>query len=113
MFGNILKKLMIDKEISQKEFAKVLNVSEQTISGYVKNLRTPNDDIKAKIADYFGVSLDYLMGRTVEVKEKNLPLELQGIGLDSLEVLKEIKETGLSNTEIMELLKLVKKFKER
>ena len=48
---------------SQKQIAIDLGISEQTFSNYVNEKSTPKLEILIKIADYFNVSLDYLLDR--------------------------------------------------
>lgn len=60
--GKRIKFLREEKELSQLEFSKVLNISNSTLSQYEAGNRMPGDEIKKKIAEYFNVSLDYLMG---------------------------------------------------
>ena len=64
MDGERLSELRKDKGITQKDLAKILSVSENSISLYERNIITPDDDMKIKIAKYFNVSLDYLLGIT-------------------------------------------------
>ena len=64
MDGNRLCELRKDKGLTQKDLAKILCVSENSISLYERNLITPDDNMKIKIAKYFNVSLDYLLGIT-------------------------------------------------
>ncbi len=47
-----------------KDLAKILNLSESTISLYERNLHQPEFATLKKIADYFNVSIDYLLGRS-------------------------------------------------
>mgnify|MGYP003304330930 CR=1 FL=1 len=53
-----------NKEIGQKELAKLLHVSVSTISNYEHNVHQPALRTIIKIADYFNVSVDYLLNRT-------------------------------------------------
>lgn len=75
--GKRIKNLRIEQNLNQQEFAKILNVSNSTISQYESGARVPSDDVKRQIADHFGVTMDYLMGRTdnpssyVSLTEKN------------------------------------------
>ncbi len=62
--GERLRSLIEEKGIDQKRFAELFNLSPTTVSGYVTNYRTPSDDLKKKFADYFCVSVDYLLGHT-------------------------------------------------
>lgn len=60
--GRRIKLLREEKELSQLELAKILNISNSALSQYEAGNRIPSDEIKKKIAEYFNVSLDYLMG---------------------------------------------------
>lgn len=64
MFGTILKKLREEKNITQKDLSKYLGVSDRSVGYYETGQRTPPPDIIEKIADFFDVSVDYLLGRT-------------------------------------------------
>lgn len=61
--GSRIKALREQSQLSQKEFAAKMNIANNTLSMYENDLRVPNDTIKSKIADYFGVTIDYLLGR--------------------------------------------------
>ena len=62
-FSKILSELIKEKDISQNQLAKVLNVKQQTISKYIYGIVEPGIDTILKIADYFDVTTDYLFGR--------------------------------------------------
>ena len=64
ILGNRIAELRKGNNLSQIEFAKILNISNTTLSQYESGKRIPSDDVKLHIADYFNVSLDYLFGRT-------------------------------------------------
>ncbi len=64
VLGLRIRKLRIEKKLSQLELAKYLNISNTTLSQYESGKRMPGDEIKIKIAQYFNVSLDYLFGCT-------------------------------------------------
>lgn len=59
-----LKELRKKKGISQLRLATDLNTTQNTISRYETGERQPGIDELIKIADYFNVSVDYLVGRT-------------------------------------------------
>ena len=63
-FGNILKKLRKDRCISQTELAKALGLSFSAISMYERGSREPDFETLEAIADFFNVSMDYLLGKT-------------------------------------------------
>ena len=62
-FSEILQDLREDRDISRKELAAYLNISLSTIGMYEQGRREPNIEMLIKIADYFNVSLDFLVGR--------------------------------------------------
>lgn len=64
MFGKILKSLRNDAEINQLDFARMFNVTQATISSWESERTSPSFDTLIAIADYFEVSIDYLIGRT-------------------------------------------------
>ena len=59
-----IKELRKKKGISQLKLAMDLNMSQNTVSRYETGEREPGIAELVKIADYFGVSIDYLVGRT-------------------------------------------------
>lgn len=64
-FGVRLKELREEKGITQRELGNIVNVSDRVIGYYESNDRFPKDEnVLRKIADYFNVTVDYLLGRT-------------------------------------------------
>lgn len=61
--STILRQLREEKGFGQKELASVLHVSNGTISNYENGVHSPNLDTLCAIANYYGVSVDYLLGR--------------------------------------------------
>ena len=59
-----LKKLRKERNISQLKLALDLNMNQNSISRYENGEREADYETLIKFADYFGVSLDYLLGRT-------------------------------------------------
>lgn len=59
-----IKELRLSENMTQDEFGKKFGIVKSTVSLYENGNSTPNDDIKMAIADYFGVTLDYLLGRS-------------------------------------------------
>lgn len=63
-FGDRLKQLREEKNIKQSELADIFNISSSTIGMYEQNRRTPDFKLLNKFADFFDVSVDYLLCRT-------------------------------------------------
>lgn len=64
MFGDILKELRMDAELTQEELAQKFNITATAISKYETGDREPTLDFLVKISDYFDVSVDYMLGKT-------------------------------------------------
>ena len=63
-FGEILTSLREERGIYQKELAAILKVSVGTVSNYENNIHFPDQEALLQLADYFEVTVDYLLGRT-------------------------------------------------
>jgi repressor LexA len=63
-FKDRLKDLRNEYKKDRYELAKFLNVSYSTIAKYESGLRSPDKETLNKLANYFNVSVDYLLGRT-------------------------------------------------
>lgn len=59
-----LKNLRVDRDIKQKDVAKVLNVSQNTYSQYETGVIALTAEVLIKLSDFYGVSIDYLLDRT-------------------------------------------------
>lgn len=64
ILGKRIKELREEKELSQLEYAKLLNISNSTLSQYEAGNRVPSDDIKKKIADLSNTTVDFLLGNS-------------------------------------------------
>lgn len=66
MAGNIETRLIAlrkDRGVSQDTVAESCGISRITLARYENGTRTPVIDIAAKLADYYGVTVDYILGR--------------------------------------------------
>lgn len=61
-FTDIIVELMKQEGLSQKELAEKINVTEASMSRYIKGERTPRIDVLVKLANVFNVSIEYLQG---------------------------------------------------
>ena len=64
LFAKRLKELRKEKKLTQVQMAAVLEISGRNYQNYELGKYEPDVDGLIKIADYFGVSLDYLLGRS-------------------------------------------------
>ncbi len=63
---NNIKILRVEKNLSQEELGKAVHVTQTMISQWEKGKKEPGREVAAALADFFGVSLDYLLGRTAD-----------------------------------------------
>lgn len=61
---NRMKLLREQHNLSQTDLARILNISRQSYNFYENEKRDPDTEMLIRIADFFNVSLDYLLGRT-------------------------------------------------
>jgi transcriptional regulator with XRE-family HTH domain len=61
--GENIRKLRIERNISQTELANIVGCSDKTISAWENDTRIPRNLTLIKMADYFNISLDFLTGR--------------------------------------------------
>jgi HTH-type transcriptional regulator, competence development regulator len=86
MLKNKLIELRKAKKLRQEDIAKILGIARTTYAMYEQGNREPDFDTLNKIADYFEVTIDHLLGREEKVKSKEDSLE---------EVNKLVKEYGI------------------
>ena len=61
-FGQRLRQLIRENHMTQRQFAGELCMAPTTLSGYINDLREPDFPTLIRLADYFQVSVDYLIG---------------------------------------------------
>ena len=63
-FGEILMQLRLEKHLSQAQLGSEIFVSGGTISNYATGVHYPDVEKLIKLAEFFNVSIDYLLGRS-------------------------------------------------
>lgn len=63
-----LRELRNSRKLSQQELADLLGISKSSINMYERGEREPGLDTLEAMADFFNVDMDYLMGKTSEIK---------------------------------------------
>ena len=74
-FPRIIALQRKERQISQKQAAADLGISQALLSHYEKGIRECGLDFLVKIADYYNVSCDYLLGRTPEPEGRTISIE--------------------------------------
>lgn len=74
-----LKTLRMEKGMSQQEFAEAIHASQNTVSQWENGTRKPAYDIVETLADFFNVSIDYLLGKSDLRNPLDIPEHIEGI----------------------------------
>ena len=99
-----LKKLRQEYGISQQKLADIILVSQQSVNKYENKDIEPDIDTLIKIADFFGISLDYLVGRT-EIREMADRDRMSDLSSDEAKAVREYRKlTDKQKKCIIELL---------
>ncbi|MCX7746594.1 MAG: helix-turn-helix domain-containing protein [Clostridia bacterium] len=99
--GEKLKELRKEKKITQKDVYDFLKIDQTTYSKYENNKNEPDLDTVKKLADFFNVSTDYLLGRITELENVYFRLS------------KEATKKGISPEDLKDIMALVEKAKKR
>lgn len=91
--GDKIKNLRLEKGYDQQDICEFLNIEQSTLSNYENNRRTPKLEMIAKMADFFGVTTDYLLDREVELTKKD--------NMEIDEYLNQFENELLSQTGLM------------
>lgn len=109
MFGDKLKELRKEQNLTQEEISEICQVAKQTISNWENNITQPPFEIVKRLAQYFGVTIDYLLNFTQE-------------DADNMEKLKQaLKQAGMwdysmndmSREDFEKAMKIVAMLKEK
>ena len=107
MISTQLKKLRKKHSLTQIQFAEIFNISNGTIAMWETEKRQPDNDMLMRIANYFNVSVDYILGRSETEKENRgvmipvlgrviagLPIEAVEEIIDYEEITEEMARNG-------------------
>lgn len=101
---NRLKYLREEKNMLQEDLAKVLDVSQKTISNYETGERDMSTETLTKLSEYFNVTTDYLLGKSdIRKPEDKIKEEFTYAYHKEME--------GLTEEEIADALRFYKKIK--
>jgi len=82
-FHEILSQLRKKKRVSQRKVAADLFISQALLSHYENGIREPGLDFVCRACAYYGVTADYLLGRTATDVAEGLSTPGEDIGLDA------------------------------
>ena len=106
VFAERLKELRTEAHMTQVELAKQLGIGQSSYADWERGKKNPTQENLMKIAQFFDISLDYLVGNIDEKED----------GLDNIELLFRMNSKGLTEEEKeifkKELIEFMEKRKE-
>lgn len=105
-----LKELRMENGLKRSDFARELNLPASTIANYENETREAPYNILIFFADYFNVSIDYLLGRETTTNLYNDEPRFEGVLTnDEKKLISSFRETsGIGKGRILEYARLIK-----
>ncbi len=91
MLGEKIRALRLARGIRQEELGRRIGASKQSVSNWENGNILPSIDVLIRLADFFGVSTDYLLGR-----DSRKTLDADGLTNDEFSHIRQIIEDLLS-----------------
>ena len=87
-----MRRLRKNRKMTQEDVAKKIGVARTTYAMYEQNSREPDNETLQKLGDFFGVSVDYLLGRTDDPS----PIKIKYVDLDDeeREIMEQLREVA-------------------
>jgi len=90
-FAERFSQLRKEKDVTLREIEKITGLTISTLSRYSNNHRNPKIDIAEILANYFNVSVDYLLGKA-DIKNIEMQEELEGLSELDIKIIKQLEE---------------------
>ena len=116
-FGRQFKKIMLDKDISQKELADRLGIAKAMITNWISGVRNPSLNSLKKIAEELNVPLNYFIEENnndqKNGKNKNEDNTIDGLDKKDIKILKLENENFKLRQKLSEKNEIILKLKKR
>lgn len=100
-FATNLRNLMNEHGTSQIQLAQSINKTRQTVSQYTNGISEPGYETLGKIADYFDVSVDFLLGRTGDPSRHPCAVDDLGLSAKAIDYIRSYSNPKYSDPEIL------------
>lgn len=110
-FSARLEQLLVDNELTQREFGEKIGISTGAVSYYIRALKTPSILLLQTISETFNVSSDYLLGITdTPTLDENIQMisKYTGLSQRAIEYLKKLKSDETVDKRIHSQLNIKK-----
>lgn len=91
LVGKRIKELRIKKGLSQQQLGEIIGVTKVSVCGYENGSRLPSLEVFEAMAELFGTSTDYLLGREIAIKNDNTREFVGTISQDDVNIITELK----------------------
>lgn len=108
-FSIRLKELRNELKLSQDELADRLKVTRSCIGNYEQGTRQPNYEDLEKIADFFNVDIEYLLGKT-NVKRKS---SIEVLTPEETMLINTVRTSNMNPADIKHIIKYIQCIYER
>lgn len=100
---NNLKKLRLEKGLSQQALADQLEISQQSVYKYENQITEPNIDMLKHITDFFDVSIDYLTGNS-SCAHKIEEVQETELNAEELSLIQKYRSLPASSRQVLQQL---------
>lgn len=100
VFGERLKSLRLQNHLQQEQVARLVGVERSTVSMWENDLRQPSYATLVRLADVYGVTTDFLLGRT-----NNSPIDLSGLTIAEAALISQLVASMTTKNENLEELR--------
>ena len=91
LIGRRIKEVRIEKGLSQQELGEIVGVTKVSVCGYENGSRLPSLETFELMAELFGTTTDYLLGREIVIKNDNTREFVGTISQDDMNLISELK----------------------
>ena len=98
-----LKKLRQQKGLSQQKLANYLDISQQSVYKYENDISEPDISTLKNIADFFEISIDYLVGNT-EIEQKFDNYVEESLNSEELDYIRSFRQLSSSKKKVIKLV---------
>lgn len=95
IFAKKLKDLRLEKNLNQSQIADLLGVTYFTVGKWENSKAEPSFDTLKKLAEFFDVSTDYLLGREDDLGVKGYTRSTEPLSGEEADLLKDFRQLGV------------------
>lgn len=99
--SNRLKSTRERRGLTQEQVSEKINVEIGTLSGYERAYRKPSPDMLLKLADLYGVSTDYLLGRVDNPTDELVPITTEPLDQNATYMNDPVTDDIVDNLKLM------------